>query len=213
MSDKNKEIYMKLCDLVLDPEFNEGQQAFFEKNCKSFSDDEENKHIYKEIHEEYIKILEMAIDAQIKQSYSEDELEAFYDHFAQNFKEYLDINENAYEVMKASLDFPHFKEQMLKFMVEDQQKPDQNKMQVESDDSNKYFELAKEKFDDPSSKWTKILDLNPKDNKFVAKAYRRPIDGDARGGSMLKMDMNFRKTTIKEYLEMFKNGPPMENLK
>jgi hypothetical protein len=125
----------------------------------------------------------------------------------------LEINENAYEVMKASLDFPHFKEQMLKFMVEDQEKPDQNKLQVESDDSNKYFELAKEKFDDPSSKWTKILDLKPKDNKFVAVGYRRPIDGDARGGSMLKMDMNFRKTTIKEYLEMFKNGPPMENLK
>ena len=124
-SEKNLAIYQKLCDLVLDPEFNEGQCAFFEKNHKHFSDDEENKHIYKEIHEEYIKILEMAIDAQIKQSYSEEEMNDFYDHFAQNFKEYLEINQNAYEVMKASLDFPHFKEQMLKCMVENQEKPDQ----------------------------------------------------------------------------------------
>lgn len=103
------------------------------KNCKSFTDDEENKHIYKEIHEEYIKILEMAIDAQIKESYTEGELDAFYAHFSENFKEYLEINENAYEVMKASLDFPHFKEQMLKFMVEDQKKEEQQELDTGTD--------------------------------------------------------------------------------
>lgn len=125
MEDKNKAIYAKICDLILDPEFNEGQINFFEKNCKQFTDDEENKHIYKEIHEEYIKILELAIEVQIKQTYSEAELNGFYDDFQKNYEQYLDINENAYEVMKASLDFPHFKEQMLKFMIENQEKPDQ----------------------------------------------------------------------------------------
>jgi hypothetical protein len=110
---------------VLDPEFNEGQITFFTKNSKQFSDDEENKHVYKEIHEEYIRILELAIDVQIKQFFSDKDLEAFYADFQANYKSYLDINENAYEVMIASLDFPKFKEQMLKFNVTNQEKVDQ----------------------------------------------------------------------------------------
>ena len=62
MESQNQAIYAKLCDLVLDPEFIEGQINFFQTNCNQFSDDEENKHNYKEIHEEYIKILEYAIE-------------------------------------------------------------------------------------------------------------------------------------------------------
>ena len=85
-------------------------------------------------------------------------------------------------------------------------------MNVGTEGSQKYFELSKEKFDDPSSKWTKILDLHAKD-KHKSVVYRRPIEGDSRGGSMLKMDLVFYKTTIKEFLEMFKNGPPLDNMK
>jgi hypothetical protein len=62
MESQNKDIYARICDLILDPEFNEGQINFFQKNHLQFSDDEENKHVYKEIHEEYIKILELAIE-------------------------------------------------------------------------------------------------------------------------------------------------------
>ena len=85
-------------------------------------------------------------------------------------------------------------------------------MNVGDEGSQKYFELSKEKFDDPSSKWTKITDLFSKD-KYKAVIHRRPIEGDSRGGSMLKMDMVFYKTSIKEFLELFKNGPPIDNMK
>lgn len=30
---------------------------------------------------------------------------------------------------------------------------------------------------------------------------------------MINMDIKFTDTTIKEYLEVYKNGPPMENIK
>ena len=62
----NKEIYAKVCEAIIDPEFNEGQINFFSKHCNTFTDDEENRHEYKEIHEEYITILEVAIEALLK---------------------------------------------------------------------------------------------------------------------------------------------------
>jgi hypothetical protein len=52
-----------------------------------------------------------------------------------------------------------------------------------------------------------------KKDGFKAVVHRRPIDGDARGTSMVKMNIIFKKTTVKEALEMFKNGPPIDNLK
>ena len=105
MNQKNKDIYTKICELVIDPEFNEGQIAFFEKNRHQFNDDEENKHHYKEIHEEYIKMLDLAIEVQIKQTYTDEDMDEFFKDFMENFKMYLDINEDAYNVMSASINF------------------------------------------------------------------------------------------------------------
>ena len=84
--------------------------AFFEKNCSLFSDEDENKHEHKEIHEEYIRLLELAIDVQIKEKYSDSEMEIFYSDFKENFKAYQAINEDAFSIMIASLDFVQFKE-------------------------------------------------------------------------------------------------------
>jgi hypothetical protein len=47
----HKDIYLKICDAVVDPDFNEGQMNFFTMNCSIFTNDEENKHEYKDIHE------------------------------------------------------------------------------------------------------------------------------------------------------------------
>lgn len=48
---------------MVDPEFNESQLNFYTGNCQVFTDDEENKHEYKDIHEQYILLLEQAIEA------------------------------------------------------------------------------------------------------------------------------------------------------
>ena len=65
-TNKNREIYEKISQLILEEEFHQGQMNFFNKNCHAFSEDEENKHEYKDIHEEYIRLLELAIEVQIK---------------------------------------------------------------------------------------------------------------------------------------------------
>ncbi len=44
--DKNSEIFNKICDIVINPEFNEVQINFFQKNCSVFTNDDENKLIY-----------------------------------------------------------------------------------------------------------------------------------------------------------------------
>ena len=83
----------------------------------TFKDDEENRHEYKEIHEEYISILESTIEAQLNQFYSEEQVNNFYKDFIDNFDSYKELNEDAYTIMCASIDFVKFKDQMLKFKL------------------------------------------------------------------------------------------------
>ena len=99
----------------MEPEFNEGQINFFSKHCNTFTNDEENRHEYKEIHEEYITILEVAIEAILKENFTEEQINSFYMDFAENFDSYKTLHDDAYTVMCGSIDFKKFKEEMLKF--------------------------------------------------------------------------------------------------
>ena len=67
--DKNQQIFKEITELVTEADFTKGQLDFFETNCQAFTDDEENKHEYKELHEEYIVLCETAIDAVIKSKF------------------------------------------------------------------------------------------------------------------------------------------------
>ena len=78
---------------------------FFQKNCQVFSDDDENKHEYKELHEEYIVLCETAIDSVVKAKFSEAEIQAFYVDFAENYASYKGKNDEAFQVMNALIDF------------------------------------------------------------------------------------------------------------
>lgn len=55
-------------------------------------------------------MLDLAIEVQIKQSYTDEDMDEFFKDFMENFKLYLEINEDAYNVMSASIDFSKFKE-------------------------------------------------------------------------------------------------------
>jgi hypothetical protein len=74
--------------LITHADFTEGQVQFFSANCEKFADDEENKHEYKEIHEEYIVNLEQAIEAVLKNKFSDDQINGFYEDFAANYGTY-----------------------------------------------------------------------------------------------------------------------------
>ena len=62
---RNSEIFGLICNLITAEDFQTGQVNFFEKNCQVFTDDEENKHEYKNIHESYIALIDDILEAAI----------------------------------------------------------------------------------------------------------------------------------------------------
>jgi hypothetical protein len=54
-------------------------------------------------------LLETAIEAVLKEKFSEDEINAFYLDFKDNFDSYKGRNDEAFAVMNSSIDFSKFK--------------------------------------------------------------------------------------------------------
>ena len=102
-------IYSKICEMILTPEFNEHQQSLFEQYKGAFSEEDENTHETKQIHEIYIEAIEKYLHYYMETFYDEQEINAFYKDFALNCMPYLKINEDAYTVMKMIIDFQEFK--------------------------------------------------------------------------------------------------------
>lgn len=59
-----------------------------EKHVEIFDEDDENKLEYSEIFEEYVKILETMIDANLFKKYDQAKVKGFYDNFAKNISGY-----------------------------------------------------------------------------------------------------------------------------
>jgi len=86
-----------------------------EKNSEIFEDTEENKLEYTNVYTEYVHILDAMIDAKLKESYSEDELETFYLGFKDQIGQYEQINPEVVNTLFAFLDFDKFKKAILLF--------------------------------------------------------------------------------------------------
>ena len=65
--DKSKEVFKSVQDLVIQPEFNEGQKSFFDMYHTKFEDVDENKLEYTEINEIYLEIVDKLIEAKLKE--------------------------------------------------------------------------------------------------------------------------------------------------
>lgn len=63
MENTNMQIYKTIVTIVLDPDFSENTQTFMNGCYKQFSEDEENKLEYTQIHNDYVKILDQIIDS------------------------------------------------------------------------------------------------------------------------------------------------------
>ena len=68
-ADKRKQIFNTICEVVVDQEFVNSQADFYIQNCKVFTDAEENTHEYMKIFEEYVHIVDQAIDSQLSSQY------------------------------------------------------------------------------------------------------------------------------------------------
>lgn len=58
---KNMEIFNAVTQIVLSSDFNQDSKAFIENNYAVFDEEDENKHEYKQIYEDYVNIMDRII--------------------------------------------------------------------------------------------------------------------------------------------------------
>ena len=94
-------------------EFVSSSGDFFAKNCEVFDENvDENKHEYKQIYEEFLKIQEDVIEAKLKEAFSEDQVIEFYGSFEENMKSYEAEDKETVDFMFELIDFDKFKARM-----------------------------------------------------------------------------------------------------
>ena len=107
------EIFSAIADLVTQAEFTKAQDDFFLKNQDKFEDTEENKLEYTNIYAEYVYILEQIIELNLRDRYTDEQIEAFYESFKDNMKEYEKVNLEAVDSLFGFIDFEKFKRSIL----------------------------------------------------------------------------------------------------
>jgi hypothetical protein len=89
-TDKNMSIFNAITELVASPEFHDDSAAFVQKNYAIFDEEEENKHEYKQVYEDYVSIMERTIEAKLKDEnqFSEAEISGFLETFKDHMETY-----------------------------------------------------------------------------------------------------------------------------
>ena len=87
--------------------------VFVEKNYSVFDDEEENKHEYKQIYEDYVAIMEKNIEQKLLESFTEANISQFLTTFKDNMETYEYHNSDTVDILFSFIDFQQFKSQML----------------------------------------------------------------------------------------------------
>jgi ADP-ribosylation factor 2-binding protein len=109
----SEEIFTVIADLITQDDFAKSQMEYFEKNKDKFEDTEENKLEYTNIYTEYVYILEQIIEANLKEKYSDEQIELFYTTFKDNLSQYEKINPEVVDTLFGFIDFEKFKKSIL----------------------------------------------------------------------------------------------------
>ena len=142
---------------------------FFESNCHKFTDDEENKLEYTQVHEAYIEILDKIIEGNILSKFSEDQVDNFYETFKDNIQTYNQESPRAVEILYSFIDFESFKKDILKFKADKiVLAKDQGEEQEDGQMQNQYTERGEDFFfeiynEGITKEWSKRLDNPMKD--------------------------------------------------
>ena len=177
----NQAIFTKIADYVKRAEFQSAQHAFFEKHKGTFDEAEENKLEYTTIHEAYIYMLDTLIGVELKEEYSDQQIDAFYEDFKNNHQQYEGQNPDVVMTLLEFLDFQKFKAVILEFkrgVVDhnEQELEQEPELQTDTADSVQLFwELYEEDPDDPQQGWA--LKSQSKDESIDFKYWQRPMEG------------------------------------
>ena len=113
--DINLAIFDAICKLLRTEDFAASQKTFFFKHKDTFTEDDENKLEYTQIHEAYVQILETLIAANLKEDYSDEQIDAFYQDFTANIPKYEERDALGVNSLFSFTDLPKFKESILMF--------------------------------------------------------------------------------------------------
>ena len=106
-------VFDAISDLMTDAEFISANQDFFSRHCEIFDANvEENKHEYKQIFEEFLKIQEDVIEWKLKEKFSEDQVMQFYESLEENIKTYEQKDKETMDFLFEMIDFDKFKARM-----------------------------------------------------------------------------------------------------
>ena len=166
------------------------------------------------MHEEYIHVIDLAIEASLQSAFSDQEISQFYADFKADFKTYKTKNPDAYEILLSSIDFVKFKEQMLKFS--------KGSVDVEQEDiepavgklgEDLFWDFYREDLKDPKNQWRKALNLDFAKHGFSGVVHQKPSPFPGTAVDLLRMDLRFKNVSKQDWFDSLKDGPPMKNVK
>lgn len=79
--------------------------VFVDKNYGVFDEEEENKHEYKQIYEDYVSIMEKNIESNLLKTFSEAEIGEFLTTFKDKMESYEYENSDTVDVLFSFIDF------------------------------------------------------------------------------------------------------------
>lgn len=117
MEAKNIAMFDAITDLITSEDFKQSDKAFIEQNFHVFDVDEENKHEYKTIYDQYLEIMERLIEAKLVQefNFTDEEVNDFYTTFQDKKAEYEARNVDTVDALYSFIEFDRFKKEMLDF--------------------------------------------------------------------------------------------------
>ena len=129
------------------------------------------------------------IEAKLKEKFSQEDIDEFYEKFKERMAEYNEANSGAVDVLFGFVDFDKFKKNILRhkqdmaLMSTDAGNDNEKIVTLQSHDI--FWDLIKEDLNDKKLKWKKNLEI--KDKKGISCImHQRPMEG---GLSMIRTDM------------------------
>ncbi|OAF64648.1 ADP-ribosylation factor-like protein 2-binding protein [Intoshia linei] len=99
-------------DIIMDGTFSTMIDEFMDKYCNEFDDDEENRLVYTQIHNEYIDIIEKYIERMLRSRIENFEIKDFFEELSQRSES---LEGEIFEILSTFSDFMAFKDMILDY--------------------------------------------------------------------------------------------------
>ena len=226
-SDKNMEVFNAISKIVVSPEFNDDSRAFVENNYAIFDEEDENKHEYKQVYEDYVSIMDRVISARLKNEngFSEAEIEAFLGTFEQNKENYSATNSDTVDTLYSFIDFMHFKKSMIDFKKLSKEnaeainesgftnKSENDTLTKQAGGSDAQAAIASfnkvlsEDFEGKGSPWKiKLNQTKPKDGMNALKLWQRKHE--SLSNDLIRIEATMPGIDAEDFVNFFMEPPP-----